>query len=57
MYMHIVHQLSLPKIERMFVDLFGLKISHTRLYRAKEVMANYYSATVKRIIRSLLQEA
>ncbi len=54
MYLHVVHQLSLPKIETMFGDLFGLKIDYPRVFRIKEMMASYYSETVKRIVRTLV---
>jgi len=57
MYMHIVHQVSFPKIETMFGDIFGLKIDHVRAYRYKVMMASYYSPTVARILRNLVSGA
>ena len=47
MYMHVVHEVSFPKIEMMFGDLFGFKIDHPRIYHFKLMMASYYSPTIK----------
>src|SRR4029077_13331775 len=54
MYMHIVHQVSFPKLETMFGDIFGLKIGAARVHRHKVMMANYYAPTVRRIVRNLV---
>ena len=54
MYMHIAHEVSFPKLETMFGDLFGLKIDHPRIYRFKLMMASYYSVTVKGILKNLV---
>jgi len=54
MYMHVAHEVSFPKIETMFGDLFGIHINHLWVYRFKVMMAHYYSLTVKRILRNLI---
>ena len=54
MYMHVVHEVSFPKLETMFGDLFGLKIDHPRIYRFKLMMASYYSETAKGILARLV---
>ena len=54
MYMHVVHEMSFPKLETMFGDLFGLKIDHPRIYRFKQMMASYYSETAKGILERLV---
>jgi hypothetical protein len=54
MYMHVTHQISFPKIETMFQDLYGLKIDAPRIYSLKVMMADYHSPTVKRIIQALI---
>jgi len=54
MYMHVVHDVSLPKLETMFGDLFGLKIDHPRIYRFKVMMASYHSETAKGILAKLV---
>jgi predicted RecB family nuclease len=54
MYLHIAHDVSLPKIEAIFRDLFGLKIDHTWVYRFKLMMASYYSRTTKIILGRLV---
>jgi hypothetical protein len=52
--MHIVHEVSFPKIETMISDLFAVQIDHSWVYRFKVMMANYYASTVKRTLRSLV---
>ena len=54
MYMHVVHDVSLPKLETMFGDLFALKIDHPRIYRFKVMMASYHSETAKGILARLV---
>jgi len=54
MYMHIAHEVSFPKIEIMISDLFGIHIDHSWVYRFKVMMADYYSPTIKRILRKLI---
>jgi predicted RecB family nuclease len=53
MYMHVVHDISFPKIETMFRDLFGVKIDPPRVYQFKLMMASYYSETAKGILKRL----
>ena len=54
MYLHVAHQISFPKIETMFSDLYGLKVDSPRIYSLKVMMANYHSPTVKRITQALV---
>jgi predicted RecB family nuclease len=54
MYLHIVHEVSFPRIEAIFRDLFSLKIDHPRIYRFKLMMASYYSRTTKAILERLV---
>src|SRR5262249_61590040 len=54
MYMHIVHEVSFPKIEMMLRDLFAIRIHDEWVYQFKVMMANYYASTVKRTLSSLV---
>jgi hypothetical protein len=54
MYLHVAHQVSFPKIETLFGDLFGLKVESPRIHWLKLVSASFYSPTVKRIIQNLV---
>ncbi len=54
MYLHVAHQISFPKLETLFRDLFGLKVDAPRIQWMKRVMASYHSPTVKRIIQQLV---
>jgi predicted RecB family nuclease len=55
MYLHIEHQISLPKIETLFSDLYGLKVESPRVYSLKLMMAHYHSPTVKKIVQGLVK--
>jgi predicted RecB family nuclease len=54
MYLHIAHEVSFPKIETLFRDMFGLDVDHPRIYRLKVMMATYYSRTTKAILGRLM---
>jgi predicted RecB family nuclease len=54
MYLHVAHQISFPKLETIFKDLFGLKVDASRVHWLKMVVASYHSPTAKRIVRNLL---
>jgi predicted RecB family nuclease len=53
MYLHVAHQVSFPKIERLLQDLFGLKVDAPRIHWLKLVTADYHTPTIRRIEQGL----
>jgi predicted RecB family nuclease len=50
MYQHVVHHISLQRLEAMFEDCFGLRVNLQELHMMKSLVARYYRPASKRIL-------
>jgi predicted RecB family nuclease len=54
MWLHVVHRISFERLEDLFQDCFGLRISYHELYVFKSLLATYYRGAYKRILAKLV---
>src|SRR5262249_19614342 len=50
MYQHVVHRISLQRLETMFEDCFGLRVGLVELHMLTSLVARRYHNTCKRIL-------
>jgi Transposase IS66 family len=53
-YLQVAHALSTGSIQRMFYDLFALKLSGSDIMMIRTLMARYYRPTYNRLVRTLV---
>jgi predicted RecB family nuclease len=54
MYQHIAHQISLETVETMIAEFFGLRVHRCEVFMFKTLMARYYRATYRNLLRKIL---
>jgi predicted RecB family nuclease len=54
MYQHVAHNLSLRAIQTMLAEFFGLRLRPFELHMFKELMAGYYKATYRELLKGIL---
>jgi predicted RecB family nuclease len=54
MYQHIAHQISLETVETMIAEFFGLRVHRCEAHMFKRLMARYYRATYRNLLRKIL---
>jgi predicted RecB family nuclease len=54
MYHHVAHGASFPTIEAMLMEFFGLRVSGQEIHMFKSLLARYYRATYKKLLKRLL---
>jgi len=54
MYEYVAHRMSLKSLEGTFRELFNLPVCFRHIHVIKRITANYYSATIEGIRRSLV---
>jgi predicted RecB family nuclease len=57
MYQHVVHRISFERLEEMFREFFGLRVTYQELHMFKALMARRYRYTVRRILANLIAGA
>jgi predicted RecB family nuclease len=57
MYQHIAHRVSFQRLEEMFREFFGLRVTYLELHMFKALMARRYRPTVRRILAKLIAGA
>ena len=55
MYLHVVHRVSFENLENLLRDTFGLCVLLRELHRFKSLLANRYRATVKQILKRIVE--
>jgi predicted RecB family nuclease len=54
MYQHVAHRVSFQRLEEMFQEFFGLRVTYLELHMFKALMARRYRHTVQRILAKLI---
>jgi predicted RecB family nuclease len=54
MYQHVVHRVSFQRLEEMFREFFGLRVTYHELHMFKALMAKRYRSTFRRIRAKLI---
>src|SRR5262249_36659365 len=54
MYHHAAHNASFPTIEAMLLEFFGLRVPGAEIHMFKSLLARYYRATYKKLLKRLL---
>jgi predicted RecB family nuclease len=54
MYQHVAQDMSLPKIEAMLMELFGLHVRYAEIHMFKALMARHYHAGYNKLLKKLL---
>jgi hypothetical protein len=54
MYQHVAHRVSFQRLEEMFREFFGLRVTYLELHMFKALMARYYRPTARRILAKLI---
>jgi hypothetical protein len=54
MYQHVAHRVSFQRLEEMFREFFGLRVTYLELHMFKALMARYYRPTARRILAKLV---
>jgi predicted RecB family nuclease len=57
MYQHVAHRVSFQRLEEMFREFFGLRVTCHELHMFKALMARRYRPTVRRILAKLIAGA
>jgi predicted RecB family nuclease len=57
MYQHVAHRVSFQRLEEMFREFFGLRVTCLELHIFKGLMARRYRPTVRRILAKLIAGA
>src|SRR5262249_62086026 len=57
MYQHVAHRVSFQRLEEMFREFFGLRVTCLELHMFKALMARRYRPTVRRILAKLISGA
>jgi hypothetical protein len=57
MYRHIVHRVSFQRVEEMFKELFGQRVTLIEVHMMKSLMARRHRPTVRRILARLIAGA
>jgi hypothetical protein len=55
MYQYVVHRISLQRLEAMFEDCFGLRVSLQELHMMKSLLARRYRLACKRILERIVR--
>jgi predicted RecB family nuclease len=55
MYQHVVHRISLQRLEATFEDCFGLRVNLQELHMMKSLVARRYRPACKRILDRILR--
>jgi predicted RecB family nuclease len=54
MFLHVAHRLSLATVRSLSEEFFGLRVSGSEVHMFKSLMAGYYRATFRRLLRRIL---
>ena len=54
MYQHVAHRVSFQRLEEMFREFFGLRVTYIELHMFKALMARRYRATVRSILAKVI---
>jgi predicted RecB family nuclease len=54
MYQHIAHCVSFQRIEEMFREFFGLRVTYVELHMFKSLLARRYRPTIRSILAKLI---
>jgi predicted RecB family nuclease len=54
MYQHVAHRVSFQRLEEMFQEFFGLRVTYLELFMFKALMARRYRPTVRCILAKLI---
>jgi predicted RecB family nuclease len=57
MYQHVAHRVSFQRLEEMFQEFFGLRVTYLELHMFKALMARRYRPTVRRILAKVIAGA
>jgi predicted RecB family nuclease len=54
LYQHVVHRISLEAVDVMISEFFGIRVHYCEAYMFKSLMARYYRATYRGLLRKIL---
>ena len=54
MYEHVAHRTSLPNIADTIRECFNMPIGHTQVHSFKQLLADYYQGTYKRLLEKIV---
>ena len=54
MYQHVVHRTSIPKLDLMLRDFFGIEVTQAYIHMMKALLARHFEPTYSAILRRLL---
>ena len=57
MYEHVAHRASLPNIADTIRECFNMPICHTQVHAFKQLLAEYYQGTYKRLLEKIVSGA